>query len=122
MSQETSSPNSHIEDYLEYFRNLAYPPKFAVLLKGKWGSGKTWFIEQYREKLEGKQAKKSLYISLYGVSSFSEIEESLLQELHPVLRSKEMVLAGKLFKQLLKALRSGLLNPHLFSFLHLTIV
>ncbi|CAD5984864.1 P-loop NTPase fold protein [Planktothrix agardhii] len=100
--------NKHIEDYLDYYCNLSHAPKFAVLIKGKWGCGKTWFIEKYREKLDHKSrldktGKKSLYISLYGVSNFSEIEDSIFRQLHPVLGSKQMVVAGKLFKGLLKA-------------------
>lgn len=99
MSQANTSINHHVEDYLNYYCALPHSPKFAILLKGKWGSGKTWFINQYREKAEGK---KSLYVSLYGVSKYSEIEESLFQQLHPFRSSKGMVLAGKVFKGLLK--------------------
>jgi len=99
MSQANTSINSHVEDYLNYYCKLPHSPKFAILLKGKWGSGKTWFINQYREKAEGK---KSLYVSLYGVSKYSEIEESLFQQLHPFRSSKGMVLAGQVFKGLLK--------------------
>ncbi|MTJ16571.1 NTPase [Dolichospermum sp. UHCC 0352] len=101
MSQANTSINHHVEDYLNYYCALRHSPKFAILLKGKWGSGKTWFINQYREKLE-EQGKKSLYVSLYGVSKYSEIEESLFQQLHPFRSSKGMVLAGKVFKGLLK--------------------
>jgi hypothetical protein len=101
MSQANTSINYHVEDYLNYYCALPHSPKFAILLKGKWGSGKTWFINQYRDKLEAEE-KKSLYISLYGVSKYSEIEESLFQQLHPFRSSKGMVLAGKVFKGLLK--------------------
>lgn len=105
-----SDKNKHIEDYLDYYRKLSPSPKFAILLKGAWGSGKTWFINQYRNKIE-KENKKHLYVSLYGISKFSEIEDSLFQQLHPVQSSKEFLLAGKVLKGLLKgALKIDLNN------------
>ncbi|MEA5582076.1 P-loop NTPase fold protein [Nodularia harveyana UHCC-0300] len=100
MSQANTPLNSHIEDYLNYYCDLSQSPKFAILLKGKWGSGKTWFINQYRERLK---PKKSLYVSLYGISNYSEIEDSLFQQLHPFRSSKGMVLAEKVFKGFLKS-------------------
>ena len=101
MTQENKSINSHIEKYLDYYCNLSHAPGFAVLLKGQWGCGKTWFIEKYREKLKAKN-QKCLYVSLYGMTSFSEIEDAFFQQLHPVLSSKGMALTGKIFKGLLK--------------------
>ncbi|HLP87676.1 MAG TPA: P-loop NTPase fold protein [Nostocaceae cyanobacterium] len=101
MSQANTTINSHIKSYLNYYCELPNSPKFAILLKGKWGSGKTWFINQYRGKLKAA-GKKSLYVSLYGVSNYSEIEDSLFQQLHPFRSSKGMVIAGKVFKGFLK--------------------
>jgi pantothenate kinase-related protein Tda10 len=101
MTQDNRSLNSHIEKYLDYYCNLCHAPEFAVLLKGKWGSGKTWFIEQYREKLEEKN-KKCLYVSLYGMTKFSEIEDEFFRQLHPILSSKGMTIAGKIAKSFLK--------------------
>ena len=110
MSQVNTSINNHVEDYLNYYCRLSHSPKFAILLKGKWGSGKTWFINQYREKLK-EEGKKSLYVSLYGVAHYSEIEDLLFQQLHPFRSSKGMVLAEKVFKGLLKgALKIDLNN------------
>lgn len=100
-NQYISEPNKHIEEYLNYYCGLSHSPKFAILLKGKWGAGKTWFINQYREKLKAKD-KKCLYVSLYGVTNYSEIEDLLLQQLYPFRTSKGMVIAGKIFKSLLK--------------------
>jgi hypothetical protein len=96
-----SDKNNHIEDYLDYYQQLPQSPKFAILLKGEWGSGKTWFVKQYREKLE-KEKKKPLYVSLYGISKFSEIEDSLFTQLHPIRSSKSFLIADKVFKGLLK--------------------
>jgi len=134
-NQYISEPNKHIEEYLNYYCELPHSPKFAILLKGKWGSGKTWFINQYIEKLKAKEKekkgkwgsgktwfinpieklkakekekklkekeKKCVYVSLYGVTNYSEIEDLLLQQLYPFRTSKGMVLAGKVFTGLLK--------------------
>lgn len=102
MNQDKQTINSHLESYLDYYCGLAQTPGFAILLKGQWGSGKTWFIKQYCEKLkEGKQ-NKCLYVSLYGMTSFSEIEYAFFQQLHPLLSSKGMEITGKILKSFLK--------------------
>lgn len=102
--------NEHIETYLDYYCNLSHAPGFAVLLQGQWGSGKTWFINRYRDKLK-ENDRKCLYISLYGMTSFSEIENAFFQQLHPVLSSKGMAITGRILKGLLKgALKIDLNN------------
>jgi len=102
MSQNQPAMNGHIETYLDYYCDLPHAPEFAVLLKGQWGSGKTWFINEYRKKLEEKKKYKCLYVSLYGMTSFSEIENSFFQQLHPILSSKGMAITSKIFKGMLK--------------------
>ncbi|NER52970.1 MAG: hypothetical protein F6J92_41305, partial [Symploca sp. SIO1A3] len=77
MTLDNQPINSHITDYLNYYCGLAHAPGFAVLLKGQWGAGKTWFIKKYCENLK-KNKQKCLYISLYGMTSFAEIEYALL--------------------------------------------
>lgn len=91
--------NKHIEEYLDYYVSLDITPEYAVMLRGKWGSGKTWFIKDYIEKKGGKDF---LYVSLYGIVSYNEIEDAFFQQLHPVLSSKGMKLAGKILKGLIK--------------------
>ncbi len=93
--------NKYIEDYLDYYCKKDNP-SYAILLKGPWGSGKTWFIKDYLKKIEEKGQKK-IYVSLYGIKSTSQIEDIFFQELHPLLASKGMALAGKAAKGLLKA-------------------
>ncbi|MEQ8973575.1 MAG: P-loop NTPase fold protein [Coleofasciculus sp. C1-SOL-03] len=74
---------------------------FAVLLKGQWGAGKTWFIKKYYEKRKANK-QKCLYVSLYGMTTFSEIEDAFFQQLHPVLSSKGMAITGNIFKEAIK--------------------
>lgn len=99
-----NNPNEHIEDFLEYYFKLKKPPHYAVLLKGKWGVGKTWFLKNVIRQLDSPndKVKRYLYVSLYGIASFEEIENDFFRQLHPVLSSKKMALAGKIGKGILK--------------------
>lgn len=92
--------NEHVTQYLKYYINLKNSPEYAVLLEGEWGSGKTWFIKEFMDK---QKETKFIYVSLNGVSSFSEIEDSFFQQTHPVLSSKGMKIAGKILKGAIKA-------------------
>ncbi len=91
--------NNHIIDYLDYYLGLNKPPKYAVLLRGNWGSGKSWFIHEY---IKSKAEKSFLYVSLYGVTSYAEIEEILFEQIHPFLASKGMKIASKVLKGIIK--------------------
>jgi hypothetical protein len=62
--------------------------KYAILLNGCWGCGKTYFIkEKYIKELEQKYRedkknnKKPVYISLYGISDVSQIKNKILLSL-----------------------------------------
>ena len=70
------------------------------MLKGKWGSGKTYFIDEYKKTLK---EKKYIYVSLYGIKTYDEIETKFFEVLHPILSNKKSVLVGKIAKGLLKA-------------------
>lgn len=94
-----TDPNKHISEYLDYYCSMTESPEFGVLLKGEWGSGKTWFIEKF---LDDQKELRHLYISLYGISSFAEIEDEFFRQLHPRLSSKGAKLAGKILKGLLR--------------------
>lgn len=91
--------NKHVSDYLNYYVSLKYAPEYAILIKGNWGAGKTWFIKNF---INQNKKKQFLYVSLYGVSSFQEIENMFFQQLHPNLSSKGVKLAGKIMNGLLK--------------------
>lgn len=93
--------NDHIREFLRYYCNLNIEPQYAVLLTGAWGSGKTWLIKDFIENHLDK-TKKTLYLSLYGVQTFSDIESELFRLLHPVLGSKPARVLGRLFRGVLK--------------------
>lgn len=94
--------NKHINEFLDYYCGVKLPnPQYAVLLKGKWGSGKTHFINKYKKQLDEKK-QKYIYVSLYGVNSYDEIETKFLEVIHPILYNKKTIFAGKIAKQILK--------------------
>ena len=85
--------NQHITDFLNYYIKLPNP-QYAVLLKGKWGSGKTHFIDEYKKQLDEKQ--KYIYVSLYGVKNYDEIETKFLQSSNPEIFNEKSIFVGKL--------------------------
>jgi KAP family P-loop domain len=57
--------------YLDNYINLKYPPKFAMLIKGSWGSGKTYFVKQYINNIRGIDPVISSYpLLLKSIYSF----------------------------------------------------
>lgn len=95
-------PNSHIKEFALEYCLSSIPPQYAVLIKGAWGSGKSWFIQDLIKALHLKNGRE-LYVSLYGLNSFSAIEDEFYRKLHPILSSKGMEIAGKILKGTLKA-------------------
>lgn len=80
--------NSNIRSYLDKY--IKYEnPQFAVMLTGKWGCGKTYFIKDWIKSVEllEKKKYKPIYISLYGVHSLTELRENINRQLHPFLTS-----------------------------------
>lgn len=101
--------NGHLETYLNFYINN-YNCKHAVLINGKWGSGKTHFIKQKinlwkkDEIAIGKNGLqlKPIYVSLYGVSSINEINQKIRAVLNPLLHSKPVSLLKNLISGSLK--------------------
>lgn len=89
--------NDHIQKYLDYYTSLNIAPGFAILLRGEWGCGKSWFMKKYIADDE-----RYIYVSLNGISTIQEINEDIFRQLHPVLGSKGMKIAGKILKGLIK--------------------
>lgn len=105
--------NKNLEDYLNFYKSLTNP-QFAVMINGSWGSGKTYYIKK-KLKLwadEAKASKKNqfskkirfwqkedearnegivlrpVYVSLYGISTTSQINEKIREALNPLLYGK----------------------------------
>ena len=85
--------NNHIIDSLNaYIENP--DPRYALMLKGKWGCGKTFLVNQWIEKtfkhLENKEdvVLEPIRVSLYGMTSIDQITKAIDRQLHPFLYSK----------------------------------
>ncbi|PEP73929.1 hypothetical protein CN581_28980 [Bacillus toyonensis] len=64
-----------VESILNYVKRDE--TSYAVLLNGRWGSGKTYFWENVlKEKIE-RTGKKTIYVSLYGINSIDEINKRI---------------------------------------------
>lgn len=92
--------NKHVIHYLDHYCNIMECPGFALLIKGDWGSGKTWFIKNYIAESE-----KFLFLSLYGLKDTREIDDLIFEKIHPIISSKPVAIMSKLIKS---ALRLGL--------------
>lgn len=94
--------NENIKHYL--FRYTENPdPQYAVMLKGKWGCGKThfvnkWISEYTAQQKAGQYVISPIYVSLYGLNSTKQITKAIDKVLHPLLYSKGAEFTKKLFK------------------------
>jgi hypothetical protein len=100
--------NGHVTQNLDIYLKRS-EPDYAVLLRGRWGCGKTHFINQYIKHRSGK-GLTLVKVSLFGLSKVSDIEESIFQELHPVLGSK----AARLLTATVKGALSSTLKLDIF--------
>lgn len=94
--------NEKISQYL--FKFLDNPdPQYAVMLKGKWGCGKSFFIknwlEIYKERYNtGEATLEPIYVSLYGLKELSQVTAAIDRALYPYLYSKGVTLTKKILK------------------------
>jgi|GEM_PF-1457288 len=79
--------NQHINDFLDYYLNLN-EPQYAVLLSGKWGSGKTHFIEQFKSEHTNIRVVK---ISLFGLKSKEDIHKKIVLEQFTFPKTSESI-------------------------------
>lgn len=96
--------NKNLKDYLKFYFTIDNP-QFAILINGKWGSGKTYFIKNQLIHWNNKSEKdngenivlKPIYISLYGVSNQNEINTKIKEALNPLLYSKGAKIIKSIF-------------------------
>ncbi|MDC0717885.1 P-loop NTPase fold protein [Nannocystis bainbridge] len=95
----SENPNQHILSYLTHYACYTTPPRYALMITGEWGTGKTWLIQRHSSS---DKLNKYLYISLYGAKSANDVAERIFAARHPFLASKGAVIAGRLIKGLVK--------------------
>ena len=79
---------------MKHYINLKISPEYALLISGKWGTGKTFFINNYLEK-ELHDEIKFIKISLFGMTSVNEIHKQIIFQL---IGTEEGSLANSLMK------------------------
>lgn len=98
--------NDIIENFLNgYMMNP--DPQYAILLKGKWGCGKTHFINHWIDAYQKHDAEdkvlEPVYVSLYGLSETKQITTAINRVLYPILYGKAAK-AGKTFLKFMSAI------------------
>ena len=94
--------NRNILTFLNEYAEIP-DPQYAIMLRGAWGCGKTFFIRQWMEQLKSNRDADKLkwqpiYVSLYGLTTTQQITEQINKEISPWLYSKGMKLAKNVLK------------------------
>ncbi|TAJ89324.1 P-loop NTPase fold protein [Reyranella sp.] len=110
----TDDPNRHVREYLDYYLDMKHPPKFAVMLKGPWGIGKSTLIREYLEKKHLSPSDVSdarshsgpayIYVSLFGIQSVEQVHRAIQHKVYPLLGSKAAKVATEIAKAAAKKL------------------
>ena len=101
--------NDQLTSYLNEYLTMQ-TPQFAVMISGKWGCGKTYYIKNMIDKWYDSDRNistdsinlKPIYVSLNGLSSISSIIRKVKTVLYPILYSKgatvakTVILSGKI--------------------------
>lgn len=96
--------NKFIEDQLNSYIDKNQKMDFALLLSGPWGVGKTWLINNYKEKYLNEDKNNNFYyLSLNGISTTKEIDDKIFSLLYPILGSNEVRFGKELLEKTLKA-------------------
>lgn len=77
-------------------------PQYAVLLDGKWGCGKTFFIKSWLDtfQTENEDELTPMYVSLFGVQTVKQINDTINGLLFPFMNSKVYKI-GKTFTKMI---------------------
>lgn len=98
-------PNENIKSFLDSY--VTNPdPRYAVMLKGKWGCGKSYFIDgwlkTYQQPDTGAGAEdivlEPVKVTLYGLKTTDQITKAIDRALHPFIYSKGMQTAKKILQ------------------------
>lgn len=86
--------NENVSNFLNIY--LRHPnPQYAVMLTGRWGCGKTFFVNQWLDGLKeagGDREEviclKPIYVSVYGMSSLADVKMEIDRKVNPFYYSK----------------------------------
>ena len=101
--------NEDILRFLEKYKDDP-DPQYAVLLDGKWGCGKTFFIKSWLDtfQTENEDELAPMYVSLFGVQTVKQINDTINGLLFPFMNSKVYKIGKTITKMVASAaLRSN---------------
>lgn len=93
--------NNNVIEFLENYIGLRNNPEYAVMIKGEWGCGKTWFIKKFINKIiQDKKLKKNeiVYISVYGIQNIEQLEMEFIKAIHPLLNNDAFSIVNAIAK------------------------
>ena len=89
--------NENVSKFLDVYLGHSNP-QYAVMLTGRWGCGKTFFVNRWLVELkerkengedrEGVIYLKPIYVSVYGMSSLAEVKMEIDRKVNPFYYSK----------------------------------
>lgn len=98
-------PNLDLKKNVLAYIGRAGTPRHAVLITGPWGVGKTFIVKGLldgKDRSTGASKCKYVYVSLFGISSRSELHSAVIGSIYPLTRKPWVRLAGSIAKSLLK--------------------
>lgn len=96
-------PNSYIFKALTAYKENP-DPRYAIMLKGKWGCGKTYLVNQWIEDTFKNPGKKDdmvlepIRVTLYGMTDTEQITKAIDRQLHPYLYTKAAKIGAGILK------------------------
>ena len=98
-SQDISGlSNQHIWEFLRYYLGLTSSPRYAVYIDGPWGVGKSHLVQRIIDDHFRGWKDDYVKISLFGLSTINEIDETLFSAIYPMLNSPGAHIVGGLMK------------------------
>ena len=86
--------NENIANFLDGYM-LNPDPQYAVMLTGRWGCGKTFFINSWLDTVNVKGGDREeviylrpIYVSVFGMSSLTEVKTEIDRKVNPFYYSK----------------------------------
>lgn len=86
--------NENIAKFLDSYM-LNPDPQYAVMLTGRWGCGKTFFINNWLDAINVKGEDREeviylrpIYVSVFGMSSLAEVKTEIDRKVNPFYYSK----------------------------------
>ncbi len=104
MSNKENATNTISDIIIDYLKSDSH---FALMINGKWGSGKSYFIKEILPKaldksFIGANKKQLIYTSANGISTFKEIlDQILLGKLK--IKNKGLIVGAQLMFEITKS-------------------